>query len=619
MSKEEELKIREFLKSIFDTYSKVDDFIFTTYNYEPDFFDENIVSYLMGFDRKINTIGELQEADEWVRKNHISVYYDRNAMSPGTSCLTVPVFPQNIKTGGVFHPKVIIIYGIQKGKRNPCAHLIVSSCNLTVSGYGRNKEAFECVEINSSQLAKNVCEFINTLNVNGEKDRHSDLLSFLKNIKTKNDDVDFLWTSSGKGTKLIDYLKNQDSGDLTIVSPYFDETGPEKLLDKLQNKKKTIIIPALDGENYNLHLKDYKELKSKNISFQELINEDDSRFIHAKIIQLGNKLVVGSYNFTSAALEGKNVEAALVFNNSPNLELNCKKISESKFLPDEMKVSNCDEAGKDNKLPFVYVIVKWQESKIYIYAEDLEDNSYSLRLDGMYEDLVTVLKEEQSINISTEISNHILKHKTFSIFKDGTICFKGLINESDSGEYRPEFSCENLNDSIREWFTFDENTTDGKHNLRLINTEDEETEKILGVKLENTQDIFDNYYLVARSLENLLTQIEFAKNNSNAQSLYAYLVTKPGSLENMINFLEKDHSEQKNKDIVYEWLIVMYLQTAITKFPKNLVSYEGNKIYKEKLLYLTGKINLLQGKISEKIEKCVDKKFIDWVEREFKK
>ena len=137
------------LKSIFDTYSKVDDFIFTTYNYEPDFFDENIVSYLMGFDRKINTIGELQEADEWVRKNHISVYYDRNAMSPGASCLTVPVFPQNIKTGGVFHPKVIIIYGIQKGKRNPCAHLIVSSCNLTVSGYGRNKEAFACVEINS--------------------------------------------------------------------------------------------------------------------------------------------------------------------------------------------------------------------------------------------------------------------------------------------------------------------------------------------------------------------------------------------------------------------------------------------------------------------------------------
>ena len=51
MSKEEELKIREFLKSIFDTYSKVDDFIFTTYNYEPDFFDEHIVSYLMGFDR----------------------------------------------------------------------------------------------------------------------------------------------------------------------------------------------------------------------------------------------------------------------------------------------------------------------------------------------------------------------------------------------------------------------------------------------------------------------------------------------------------------------------------------------------------------------------------------
>ena len=97
--------------------------------------------------------------DEWVRNNHVSVYYDRNAMSPGTSCLTVPVFPQNIKTGGVFHPKVIIIYGIPKGKSKATACLFVSSCNLTVSGYGRNKEAFSCVEIKSSQLANSVSEF----------------------------------------------------------------------------------------------------------------------------------------------------------------------------------------------------------------------------------------------------------------------------------------------------------------------------------------------------------------------------------------------------------------------------------------------------------------------------
>ena len=105
MIKEKELKIRESLKAIFELYSEVEDFIFTTYNYEPDFFDEHIVAFLMGFDRKISTYGELKDADEWIREHNISVYYDCNAMSPGSSCLTVPVFPQRVTTGGVFIQK----------------------------------------------------------------------------------------------------------------------------------------------------------------------------------------------------------------------------------------------------------------------------------------------------------------------------------------------------------------------------------------------------------------------------------------------------------------------------------------------------------------------------------
>ena len=76
MSRDNNLKIRETLKSVYELYSEINDFIFTTYNYEPDFFDEHIVAYLMGLDKKINTIGELEAADKWIRDNHISIYYD---------------------------------------------------------------------------------------------------------------------------------------------------------------------------------------------------------------------------------------------------------------------------------------------------------------------------------------------------------------------------------------------------------------------------------------------------------------------------------------------------------------------------------------------------------------
>lgn len=647
MSKEKELKIREALKQVYELFSQVDDFLFTTYNYEPDFFDEHIVSYLMGFDRKISTIGELKDADEWVRNNHVSVYYDKNAMSPGTSCLTVPVFPQNIKTGGVFHPKVVIIYGILKGKSKSTAYLFVSSCNLTVSGYGRNKEAFSCVEIKSEQLASSVSEFIYTLDNNGDEERHSALHEFLNNIRTKDKDIEFLWTNSGKGTKLIDYFKEHSSGDLTIVSPYFDEKGPGNLLDELPNKGKTSIIPAIDGENYNLHQGDYKKLKNNNIDFYELINDDDTRFIHAKLIQFGSQLVVGSYNFTSAALKGLNSEAALIFNNSNGAKFNLKDIDEQKLLSDEVLITNRDEAGVDNKVPFVSVIIQWKESTIFVTAEYLDNAKYSLRLDGTAEDLISVLKESQEISITAELANHILRHKTFSIYKDGIICFKGLINEIDSREYRPEFSCESLNDTIREWFTYSEADSNEKHNMRLINTEDEETEKVLGVTQAETQDIFDNYYLVARALENLLNKVEENRVNSldkvpvaqrrtekywerynewevrkqkADQNLYSYLVTKPGSIENMITFLEKDHLEEKDRDIVRDWLIVTYLQSIMSMFPKNLIhNSDGNKVYKEKLSLLSERLNILDKNINKKIRNNVDKKFLEWIKTEIKR
>lgn len=644
MSKDKELKIRDSLKSVYDLYNTIDDFIFTTYNYETDFFDQHIVSYLMGFDRKISTIGELKNADEWVRNNHVTVYYDKNAISLGDSCLTVPVFPQNNKTG-VFHPKVIILFGQLKEGNKKSVHMFVSSCNLTVSGYGRNKEAFACVEINSIQLAESLSGFIDSLdNRNDRRHYKSGLQDYLKSIKTKSDDIEFIWTNAGTGTILLDFFQNNSSGDLTVVSPYFDESGPDILLDSIKNKRKVTIVPAIDGETYNIHQKDYIELKNlKNIHFSELSNNDNTRFIHAKIIKFGNQVFIGSYNFTSAAVKGSNAEAALVFNGINNFELNLTEISENKFLPDEKPVSNRDEIISDNSIPFVLVDVYWKESKICVKAEDLGKGSYSLRLDGASNDLIEVMKDYQEIQINTALTNHLLKHKTFTIYKQGTICFKGIVNEFDSGEYRPEISCESLSDALREWFTYSEDENSSKQDLRLINSEDEETEKVLGISQSSTNDIFDNYYFVANSYENLLNLVQRSRNDSLEKAptqrktarwyeweskrqkankdLLGYLYTMPGSIEKIINLLEKKHGDQEQKDIVYEWLIVNYIDYVVTRvFPKQLIHYDGNKFYKEKMSDIVNRLLLFEKEIQNIFQlNGVDKKYLEWISTEFMK
>ena len=643
-----ERKIREALKSVYDLYSEVDDFIFTTYNYEPDFFDEHIVAYLMGFDRKICTIGELKDADEWIRKNHVTVYYDKNAVSPGSSCLTIPVFPQNIATG-VFHPKVIVIYGRRKDRGKESAHLFVSSCNLTVSGYGRNKEGFACVEVKSKQVAESLSCFIDSLYKNDDA-RHLGLKDFLMKIQSQNADVEFLWTNPGydKGIKLYNYLRNLRLGDLTIVSPYFDEKGPKELLDGLSNRKRTVIVPAIDGDTYNIHKSDYEMLRDENITFSEL-DDAESRFVHAKMIQFGEKLIVGSYNFTTAAMKGQNAEAALVFRNVSGFKLNRKDVSDGKFLPDEESVSNRDENAVNDKCLFVSVSVYWKEFKIQISSTGLKrSKTYLFRIDGLEN---WTLRDEQKIEITTEIANHLLKHKSFSVFCDGKICFKGLINEYDAGEYRPELCCESLNESIREWFTYsNDEKNNRKPDLRLINPDDEDTENALGTASKDTSDVFDNYYLVSKSFENLLSQIQMAKDVSREmaptkqrktknywqwvrrkqiadQNLFGFLVTKPGSIQNIVNFLQKKNSEKKNDDIVYDWLVASYVDSAISLLPKKKVLMlnnegefdNGKNPYKIKLDTISKQLDKIRKRINKSIKKKVDGKYFNWVVSEFNK
>ena len=642
-----ELKIRESLKAIFELYSEVEDFIFTTYNYEPDFFDEHIVAYLIGFDRKISTYGELKDADEWIREHNISVYYDCNAMSPGSSCLTVPVFPQRVNTGGVFHPKVIVIYGKLKERNKKPAHLFVSSCNLTVSGYGRNKEAFACVEVKSKQIAESLSEFIDSL-VNDSDQRHLELQKYLASIKQSNNDIEFIWTNSDSGTVLgtvlLEYLKENSFGDLTVVSPYFDENGPASLLNELTKRDKTVIVPAVDGETYNIHKKDYAKLSENGVKFSSLFNDDDSRFIHAKLIKYGSQLIIGSYNFTSAAMRGKNAEAALVFNNAEDYKFRLIKFSEERLLPDEEKISNRDESDSSVVIPFVILTVFWKELKIQITAENIEpQNSYSLRLDGATDDFISSLQNFDEKEISTELANHLLTYKSFSVYCDGKICFKGLINEIDARDYRPELSCESLNESIREWYLYsDDGNKDDKRSLRLINPEDEETDRILGITQEDTADIFDNYYLVSKAFENLLNQIQLSRSDSleNApvqqrktekylnsyyeweqkknkadKNLFGFLSTKPGSIENIVAFLQKDHAEKKNKDIIYEWLVVNYMKMVIKIFPENDV----NKIYKEKLDIVAESLIKISEDIDTVIKGKVDRKYLNWILDEFNK
>lgn len=641
----EEKSIRIILKEIHDLYIDVRDLIFTTYNFDPDFFEENIVTYLMGNDRKIHTIAELNETNKWIKEHGVSVYYDKGALSKSSSCVTLPVYPQYISTG-VFHPKVIVVYGrLQNGKES--AHLIVSSCNLTVSGYGHNQEVFSCIQVKSDQVAKSLLGFLDKL-CDGDGDRHWDVRYFLRNGKFNNSNsIEFFWNYGNTGMSLVSHFSQFPRGNMKIVSPYFDEDGPKSLLDEIGEKDLVHIFPAVDGENYNIYHSDYENLTDEGIVFSELektVGADGSkRFIHAKIISKGNYVCIGSYNFTSAAMRQKNAEAALIFKYDEEPLFVSADIDEELFLKDEKVIDNKDEIAMSFNQIFVSVTVDWSKDKMFIDADIPNDNcNYRMFIEGLqnhegWEIKNTSGEGDIAIDLDSVVIKTLLRHKQFSVYKDNTLCFNGLINELNWMGVRPEIGCESLDETIAEWMQYSSKNSKGHiYDLKCISEEDAITEQLIGGNTDPEIDIFDNYYLVSRALGFLLNEIRSnvieaqkecpvtrktkryrewnAAVQKSEENLYGILYAWPGSMAQILQFVEKGEKDnEKKQDVVYAWLICKYLKEGLKLIPKKLNRIE---LFEGKRKDFARCINKADKRFKEKISADVSKEYIHWIEKE---
>ena len=637
-----ECKIREALKLIYDSYSEVDDFIFTTFNFDPDFFEEHIVTYLMGNEGKIKTVGLLNEANDWITSNHISIYYDKGALIVGSSPLTLNTYPQMIKNG-VFHPKIIVLYGTNKVSNQKNAHLIVSSCNLTVSGYGHNREAFAAIEIQSHEVARSLLRLIEELEKHGDAD-HSELKRFLRKDYPINKNIEFFWNYGGLSRNersLVDRLKEFPNGDTYIISPYYDETGICNLLDEVSTSENRTIIPAKDRDFYNITDLERDAIKSNGINLAELDSEGNvPRFVHAKILIKGSYVVVGSYNFTSQALKGVNAEAALIFKQKNVIVPNLISVVDSRFpAVDDLHENRDDAAVKEDC--FIVVTVDWSEGKVYIKSQALDANSeYKIKIP--FSSFETIIKKEETeLKISKELERVLLTQKHFVVYKNDLKVFTGLIQEKHWQEARPEISCSSLEEAIAGWYVFlpgERRLTDAYSDLTPLPTEDAENGEMRVTTKQDKEDLFDNYYLVAQSFENLISEIEKQKEylysdaptknkgaryrewerkrNNATKQLYGAFKTNPQSMVKILGFLQKklDDDTEINKDFVYLWLVALFLKRAHTVLPKSL---EAISCYSPERRAFPSSVKIIIEKCEKELkEKSARQEYIEWVKKE---
>jgi len=383
--------IQDFAK-VFEK-AKAEVAILSTYDFDPLYFENRLL-------RK-NTLNEASRILIFM-DHHCYEQLGRGEIVPrylNERYLLVPVRTKY----GVFHPKLHLMMG------HNGARVICGSNNLTQAGSIHNLELFNVLHIDVSDgvpnndLAFAALSFFNHCINLSESTAGTIAKHWLDDLA-----IDYVWLDSNTINSespnnvelvhtfgdspwswLVRTVEDREPKSINIISPFYD-----KDLRLLRRIKRT--WPGTT-------IKIFAQQQSSNLQGNELANIEDvalfhleipnNRRLHAKLIAVdfedGCMVLSGSCNFTSAAFDGRNVEAALsivasngfIDNFFPE-DVNPIRINPEDFIP----------GGRDEPNPPVD-----EENVIRIWGATLNEFGllkfkYNVQITGDLQELTLVLK-----------------------------------------------------------------------------------------------------------------------------------------------------------------------------------------------------------------------------------
>lgn len=360
----------------------------STFQFDPDFFERRLFrSATLSKARRIIVFLDARQWFELLRRDVPARWLNRRY-------LVAPVH----RVQGVFHPKLSLLLSESGGQ------VLCGSNNLTRAGCTSNlellnsvrftfdgssaseldvaREAFrffeQAVMETDDEIARIASEWINETR---------STFTWLKEAPTddKPRSVRLLSTYDGSiWERLIRELDGKEPKEFFVISPFHD--ADSSMCRRLSELWPRATIELLVQQGYtNLAVEPLRKLRNVNLS--ELL--DFSRRIHAKLIawrtESGMGCVVGSANFTSAALDGRNVETSLLISNADKFieGLFDREFKKRPLAFDEFVPGDADEPESDLDLPELRIgsAVLSERNEIHLsYSDNLQPKSTSLRL-----------------------------------------------------------------------------------------------------------------------------------------------------------------------------------------------------------------------------------------------
>jgi len=347
--------------------------VFSTFNFDPGFFEINILPLLFNQElSQVDKVRLIQLEGSLSSVDNMAVYYDRNAISQDAEPAHLDYARIDVnKITGCFHPKVILLLvdnDINEDKDDgdgavPFQSLIVAvqSANLTRAGWWENVECVHIEEINDKRDYENaelhysfrqdLLYLIDRIRKEaGEDEDHSALEQIhgfllrkvsreqVRNVSKGGRYYTRLFCGQNRlrfSEWLIDIRLDKHDWNLEIISPFFDKAGSgplEDIIEVLRPKETRVYLPkdhdgtALVTEQTFESVKEIESVYWGNLP-GELLGRSGGyvsgnilpRRVHAKVYRIWNRqdhrniLIVGSLNLTSSAhshSSAGNLEAA---------------------------------------------------------------------------------------------------------------------------------------------------------------------------------------------------------------------------------------------------------------------------------------------------------------------
>ena len=340
--------------------------VFTTYTFDPEFFELEILPILFegrfrgGFSHVEKV--RLVQLEECLRDlADVAVFYDRSGLVDNARSARLDFRRIDVGRTGIFHPKLVLVLVENPASEGsePTQSLIAAtlSANLTRAGWWESVETGHVEVLNSASATNRRCTFrqdlLDALRAVASTARTEDQGGAIETVRRfVQDEIPRLGTrnASWRGryytrlftgqAPLSDWLSGlrlgQRNWNLEIVSPFFDAHGAgtlKNLVRATRPQEVRVFLPTEADGTPTVTCEQYEAVDSiaKWSRFPASVTRSGSRVssggtasrrVHAKVYRFwsrgkGDVVLVGSVNLTQAAhslASAGNLEAAFLVN-----------------------------------------------------------------------------------------------------------------------------------------------------------------------------------------------------------------------------------------------------------------------------------------------------------------